>query len=129
LAWDFVQPKNGAATRDQMMDRLVRYRRTLRPASLAERDAHEIGCVILEQPFFLNESAWIPQPDTWAANIVQGKSYDIATPEGSVLLNEIQDRLSGEALTLIESARYGAPRSIVPRLGQGSFRAAVTDAY
>ena len=92
--------------------------------------AHSIGCIMLEQPFFFDESEWIPQPAGWARNIVVGRSYD-AFGDGAEILNAVRARLAGASLELIDqgTTHYGTPRVILPRLGQGSFRAAVTDAY
>jgi putative restriction endonuclease len=130
LAWDAFGEKNGAATLGQMRERIEKYRRVT-------QDPHEdykVGCIILEQPFFLEERDWIPVPDDFAKNIVQGKTYDLRQGSGKELWARTQAVLSatrGEALYIGEGERpvYGEPIPIRPRLGQGSFRVLVTDVY
>ena len=131
LAWEFFGTKNGADTEEEMMARVARYVDSLRAASTLQRSAHSIGCVLLQQPFFFPEPAWIPQPADWARNIVRGRGYDLSEAAGQVLMNAVRERLAGESAALAEEAtgRYGAPSLVRHRLGQGSFRAAVTDAY
>ena len=70
LAWEAFEEKNGAISLLEMRQRIAKYRRT--------EDLYEdftIGCILLEQPFFLTESEWIPVID-WSPNIVVGKIYD-----------------------------------------------------
>ena len=131
LAWEFFGLKNGADTEDEMMARVSRYVDSLKGASMLQQSTHSIGCVLLEQPFFFPEAAWIPQPADWARNIVQGRGYDLSEATGQSLLNAVQERLAGEPAALLDEAtgRFGAPTLVRHRLGQGSFRAAVTDAY
>ncbi|MGH7533297.1 MAG: HNH endonuclease, partial [Gemmatimonadales bacterium] len=58
LAWDAFGECNGALTLSQMRVRIEKYRKT--PPS---RDDYEIGCILLEEPFFLDEIDWISAPD------------------------------------------------------------------
>jgi putative restriction endonuclease len=130
IAWDAFEEKNGAATRAEMLNRLARYRPELRTASLAERLNSEIGCIILGRPFFLRPDKWIAIRD-WHPNIVQGKTYDLETADGVDLLEEVRARLVDHAQLELgeEAGRFGKPLVIQPRLGQGTFRVLVTDAY
>jgi hypothetical protein len=41
-----------------------------------------IGCVLVNQPVFFDEGDWVRMPEDWAANIVQGKGYDLSVGEG-----------------------------------------------
>ncbi|MDO7785833.1 hypothetical protein P6N53_01115 [Desulforamulus aquiferis] len=52
-----------------------------------------IGCIILTAPFFFEKSEWIPVPEDWKPNIVQGKSYDTSTLLGRRLYQQVQERL------------------------------------
>lgn len=130
LAWDAFGQKNGAATIEQMRERIEKYRRT-------KPDLHEdykVGCIILEQPFFFEEREWISVPGDFAKNIVQGKAYDLRLGTGKELWEKVQSLLKarrGEAIYVGEGDRpvYGEPVLVRPRLGQGSFRVLVTDAY
>ena len=90
-----------------------------------------IGCRILTQPFFFEEADWLPVPKSWAPQIVSFKTYSTGDDEGLGLWNAIRDRLNRQPLTSIteERPRYGEPRPIRPRLGQGAFRVLVTDNY
>jgi putative restriction endonuclease len=90
---------------------------------------YTIGCILLEQPFFLAREAWIPVPFDWKSNIVQGRTYDLAIEPGRSLWMNIQSASSISLKIREEPARYGKPVMIMPRLGQGSFRVMVTDAY
>jgi len=49
---------------------------------------YEIGCILLEQPFFLDRPDWLPVPD-WQPNIVRGKTYDLQTEPGKSLWSRI----------------------------------------
>ncbi|HOO41627.1 MAG TPA: HNH endonuclease [Syntrophales bacterium] len=127
LAWSAFEEKNGARSLAEMRRRIEKYRRT-QPDKGAD---YEIGCILLEQPFFFRRNDWIPAPADWSANIVRGKGYDTATGEGKRTWDAISLKLSLSAISPIEDgrARYGEPTVITPRLGQGSFRVIVTDAY
>ena len=100
-----------------------------------------IGCTILGEPFFFEESDWIPNPPHFKGPIVSGKSYDMETGTGLALWQEVTARLAAGAgrasarapgpatVAAQEGARYGTPTLVAPRLGQGSFRVLVTDVY
>jgi putative restriction endonuclease len=98
-----------------------------------------IGCRVVVQPIFLPEALWIPQPETWARSIVVGKTYDTGTAEGLRLWTQVMAAIEmrsprsavaeQQSVYLESGARYGEPHLVKPRLGQGAFRLAVTDAY
>jgi len=127
MAWDSFGQKNGAATFDDMVRRIERYSRGLIGPE------HPIGCILLEQPFFWAEKDWMPEPADWKPNIVQGKSYDLtAAPVGTWLWEQVQFRLLTAPIELeepVEGTVFGEPRLVRPRLGQGSFKILVADAY
>lgn len=127
LAWDVFGTKNGAQSLAEMQARIAKYRRK---AGGDEYD-FRIGCRILESPFFLRREEWIPVPADWARNIVSGKRYDTGDPEGLHLWDAIQERtgLGSYRTSGLGEPRYGQPTLVTPRLGQGTFRVAVTDAY
>lgn len=127
LAWDAFGIKNGARSLRDMRTRIAKYRR----ASVTERSDFEIGCRILTQPFFLEEEDWIPVPADWSPNIVSFKTYSTDDFEGLKLWEAVQDGLEGRKAGRLRSPsdRYGQPAIVRPRLGQGAFRALVTDAY
>jgi putative restriction endonuclease len=76
FAWDAFGPKNGVPTLVEMKKRIEKYRR--KPIGPAD----PIGCILLRQPFFLDELLWIPSPADFAPNIVQGKTYEPDTATG-----------------------------------------------
>lgn len=135
LAWEAFGQKNGAASLPEMRARVLQYR----PGARQEPDPL-IGCRVVVQPVFLPERLWIPQPESWARSIVVGKTYDTNSHEGLRLWEQVM--AAAEAMPTVTQAsslaeqqslylppRYGEPRLIPPRLGQGAFRLAVTDAY
>ena len=132
LAWEAFGAKNGAANVNEMRKRIERYRR-VKPS---QHEGYEIGCILLEQPFFFAQDEWLPVPD-WQPNIVRGKTYDLAVEPGRTLWEQVLTGLrlqNGQVLRDAEivaraKERYSKALLIQPRLGQGSFRIIVTDAY
>jgi putative restriction endonuclease len=132
IAWKSFMQKNGASTLLEMRRRTEKYRR-IKPAPFED---YKIGCIILTQPFFFPREQWIPIPPDFSLNIVQGKGYDLTRGHGRILWEQVQDRLRGipgplqGQVKIAEPATgYGEPVLVLPRLGQGSFRVMVTDAY
>jgi len=132
LAWQAFGEKNGASSLIEMRGRIEKYKRLSSPS----KDDYPIGCILIEQPFFLERSEWIPVPSDWKPNIVRGKTYDITAGLGAELWNAVQMRLQKredlfQPIMEVseEGARYGTPIIVLPRLGQGSFRIIVTDTY
>jgi len=125
LAWDAFGTRNGAGSLTEMRTRIVRYRR----GDAGDRSDFSIGCRILTQPFFLDEADWLPVPASWSPNIVSLKTYSTADAEGRALWEAVQERVAPEAGGNPMHARYGEPRLVRPRLGQGTFRVLVTDNY
>jgi len=128
LAWEAFKEKNGAPSFTEMRKQIDSLRRDNVTVN------YNIGCILLEQPFFFERPDWIPAPRDWKPNIVKGKIYDLSTNHGKVLFEQVQERLTTKSLirnSVEESpgARYGSPVTLLPRLGQGSFRVIVTDAY
>jgi putative restriction endonuclease len=133
LAWEAFGVKNGVASLEEMHFRIQRYRRV----SPAGPEAYEIGCVVLEQPVFLEESDWIEAPE-WKPNIQRGRTYRLDQEPGLTMWQAMEMRILSrkgdeagirDAVRERISPRYGAPVFSFPRLGQGSFQVAVVDAY
>jgi putative restriction endonuclease len=141
LAWEAFGEGNGARTFAEMRGRIARYRAkgSGHMSAVGTHDDPVIGCILLDEPFFFEESDWIPIPPDFSLNIVQGKSYDVAEEVGKRLWRQVGERLERLQASVIdvgpatiaaaENARYGNPVTVRPRLGQGSFRVLVTDAY
>jgi putative restriction endonuclease len=134
LAWEAFGEGNGVRSLSEMRARIAKLRRT--PIEPSENPS--IGCILLAEPFFFNEDQWIPIPSDFSLNIVQGKTYDNGDrASGQALWEAVTDRLRigrgtdvGPATTAaVEGGRYGEPVPVRPRLGQGTFRVIVTEAY
>lgn len=132
LAWDLFGDKNGAADFDGMLDRILR----LRTGDSTRSGEFLIGCIMLTAPVFFPESQWVDPPSDWArTGIQQGKTYDLSLGEGARILRDCLERAQrggrewNVEVAADESPRYGAPSTVRPRLGQGTFSLAVRDAY
>jgi putative restriction endonuclease len=133
LVWESFGEKNGARSRQEMRRRIEKYRRS-QPSPFED---YRIGCLLLEEPFFLPRERWIPVPADWSPNIVQGKTYDLEQEPGRTLWHQVEDAVAGlraaqpraEAPLVLAAERFGSPQFVMRRLGQGSFRLMVTDAY
>lgn len=134
LAWDTFGLGNGCENLRSMRERIGVIREGMRyvPAG----GLNEIGCILLVQPTFFKRDEWIPQPADWPVHLQVPRKYDLTAGEGqriweACLERSIRSTMARTApmFTDQETARYGTPRLIVPRLGQGTFRVAVTEAY
>ena len=138
LAWEAFGTKNGSRSLAAMRRHVGQYRHD----ETLSNDI--IGCRIVVQPVFLPERDWIPQPDNWAKSIVVGKRFGTETPEGLRLWDRVMQAAQSSTSPLARSSgfaeesvpfigadapRFGEPHLIRPRLGQGAFRIAVTEAY
>lgn len=124
LAWEAFGADNGVAEYAVLRRRVEQYRK----APIVGDP--EIGCNVLNGPFFWPEADWLPVPEGWAPNIVQGKGYDTSAAEGAQLWSAVLDRLRPVAANEVaDERRYGADYLTRARLGQGAFRVLVTDAY
>src|SRR5690606_18065324 len=133
IAWDAFGIKNAAASLDIVRASIAKLRR----AAPRPWEDYTIGCILLVAPFFWQESQSLPAPEGWAPTIVRGRRYDLQDPIGAHLWKEVLIRLQGmgtvrhvaETRRLVVSGGYGAPVPVPHRIGQGTFRALVTDAY
>jgi HNH endonuclease len=127
LAWAAFGVANGARSAQEMRSRIARYRKI----DASDRSDFEIGCRILTQPFFFEETEWISVPPSWAPNIVSFKTYNTSEGDGLSLWEMVNERLNRSNIfnVIDASERFGEPHLIRPRLGQGAFRVLVTDIY
>ena len=131
FAWKSFGVKNGAHREQEMRTRLAKYRK----APPASPEDYEIGCILLQSPFFFPRDEWIPASD-WPLSIQTGKGYDTAELRGQALWEQVEAWLAAHqstvpVLTATTEAKVkrGGPQIVFPRLGQGSFRVVVADAY
>ncbi|MFC2094426.1 HNH endonuclease [Bacteroidota bacterium] len=125
LAWDAFKEKNGASTLGELRNLINTHRST------PESDP-QIGCIILNQPFFFADDQWIDVPSSFAPNIVTGKTYDTNERDGMRLWGEVLLRLNvntRNGMVAEPLPAYGNEYLIKSRLGQGAFRILVTGAY
>lgn len=133
LAWQAFGVKNGAKSAFELTDRIRRYRRD------ADALDPEIGCVLLNEPFFFPEELWVAPPADWARQIVRGKAYATDTRPGAELWDRVVATLAdpraitGPAQGSVDADSvwpgYGPEHLGRHRIGQGAFRLAVLDAY
>lgn len=133
LAWKAFEQKNGVTSQENLVARVRQYTNdTSSPDPI-------IGCSILERPFFWPPELWIDVSARWARNIVRGRTFDTAEGDGAALWTEVRARLENDAeetryasnLRDLDSdtARWSREFLTRARLGQGSFRVLVTEAY
>lgn len=132
-AWEFFGPGNGCTDLTQMRARIGHYR----PRQDLTREDPEIGCIMLRDVRFFDPSDAPPAPPDWSGNIVQGRSYDLASDEGSyvegvlaALLQTHSDRADHvEFPGAVAGNVFGEPSLSSVRLGQAAFKALVQEAY
>lgn len=138
LAWEAFGHKNGAADFLSMRARIDGY------AANAGASTHRIGCIMVSQPLFFPDELWVPQPADWKKNVVSGAGYDLLSGEGRRIWEACRERAlqlrarelvaaDGDGVVPVplaaDAPRFGEPSLVRPRLGQGTFRVAVTAAY
>lgn len=141
IAWETFGEKNGVLSYLELKQKIALYREARGRRNTIDP---EIGCSILAEPFFFAREQWIPIPEDWASNIVRGKMYSTESETGKELFNKVQQRLhniprpkivselqkeENVPSTLTGGSRYGSEFLTRARLGQGSFRAVVMQAY
>jgi putative restriction endonuclease len=130
LAWETFGEANGAPTFTEVRERVERYRRI----SADPRADYQIGCIILENPFFLPDDKWLPAPADFHPNTQVGKTYDLSRGIGLELWSNLNvsrqvSAVVAERPAIIAGPVYGAEQLVKMRLHQGAFRIIVTDAY
>lgn len=138
LAWECFGEGNGAPSFDVMSARLAALRE--KSDIQGSGELKQIGCIILADAVFFPREMWIPQPVDWKKNNLRYAGYSMLEGEGARIWNECLPlaALVGEDASLaecvepppvVDQPRWGEPVLVRPRLGQGAFRVAVTDAY
>ena len=135
LAWECFGEGNGCESLPELEDRLSEIRTRIK--YVPNGPVANIGCILLVQPIFFSREAWIPQPADWHERTVSTTSYDLTVGEGRRIWEQCLERAHPAAFVPAllpqvagpPSPRYGTPQFVAPRLGQGTFRVSVTDAY
>jgi putative restriction endonuclease len=125
-AWELFGEANGNASEAELRRITADYR-----VRNGGDPQSPIGCILLSQPTFFDWERRIRQPSDWAPNIVTIKGYDLTVGEGRRIFEECLAEANLTLATRFSSIqdRYGKPILVKPRLGQGTFRAVVTDVY
>ena len=131
-AWDMLGPANGVSGLEQMLERIAHYRKE----PLAPGEDPVIGCVFVRDVTFFADDLTADSPPDFAANVVQGKGYDMGDPRYSRYFADLMQLVLGVAVELDFSRPwhrsgpvFGDPRLAPSRLGQQAFKAVVGDAY
>jgi len=136
LAWECFGPGNGAPTFSKMKARVDEYRSKNELKGGA--GVPQIGCIVLSDAVFFPPELCIPQPSDWPPRNLRPMRYDLTVGEGQRVWAACQANLSAYTVNVSPdlvarvreaSPRYGEPVLVRPRIGQGVFRIAVTDAY
>ncbi len=128
LAWEIFGRDNGSTSLHEMRRRIERFRHL--PED--ETNDYQIGCSLLQRPFFFDEVDWIPLPSDFSKNVATGKLYDSTTPAGNSLWNAVRARLQASqpgGATDAQGEMFGEPTLVGYRLGPGGFRLLLTDLY
>ena len=131
-AWEAFGEKNGVASFEGLYQAIATYRRKMRGDRL--REDSQIGCIILQSPFFLPDDEWIPVPPDYHASLVQGRRFPDESETAARLLAWATDKLVDAAHSpvvreAVTGPTFGDPALARRRLGQGAFRILVADAY
>lgn len=124
-AWEVFEQQNGTSSLNELVSLIGRHRR-----ELTSYDT-EIGCTVLTDVFYLPEAQWIDVGDRMHRSVMVGKTYGSDSSEGASILAELRAADGGrvgEPSSESEN-RLGRPFLHRARLGQGSFRTLVIDAY
>jgi putative restriction endonuclease len=131
-AWEFFGEANGASSVAEALARIMRYRRA--PVGMEEDPV--IGCLFVRDVRFFPQDLIMEPPPGFAPNIVQGKTYDLVDPLVAPYFGELLHRILGAVVDVDFSEPwhrsgpvFGDPRLAPYRLGQGSFKAVILDAY
>jgi len=127
LAWQAFGNKNGVNSLQDLVQAMTHDRHS------RQNSGSEIGCNIINEPFFFPEEDWVPIPENWNPNI-RGLTYDTTEQYGEQLWESVQTKIVRNASVKIADAdndteRYGNEYLNQARLGQGAFQILVTDAY
>ncbi|HNY02557.1 MAG TPA: HNH endonuclease [Bacteroidales bacterium] len=130
FAWEVFGERNGSKDYVDFFSKIKSYRD---PSNSLDRNPN-IGCIVLTNPVFFDESDWIPIPADWSGNIVQGKTYNTISEIGNQYWSRVSEVLQKYQPGLFQNMvqetgpQYGKYLTNV-RIGQGAFRILVTDAY
>lgn len=130
LAWETFRFANGVPSEAELRKRL-KYHHGHVPEGV-------ITNIILSEPFFFPDGDEIPLPQDFSRHIQFGRGFDLESASGARLFQQVGERLArapmpnpGPAQYTVMTAadRFGPPRLVTPRQGQGGFRVGVLESY
>lgn len=136
MAWEAFGRGNGVSSLEGLRNAIAQLRTNITVVPSAD-----IGSTILVQPVFFPSYLWFDVPASWSQSIQRGKLFSTDNAEGLQLWTRLFETAKLCDATSIpdgnivpgisdrDQARFGTPTLITPRLGQGAFRVAVTEAY
>ncbi|MGF6306123.1 putative restriction endonuclease [Bradyrhizobium sp. i1.8.4] len=130
MAWETFGRANGVSSLESLRSAIARLR-----TNVVVVPSTDIGSTVLVEPVFLPEHLWLDLPESWSSSIQRGKRYSAESADGLRLWERLLDAARLSSVTNIagftshQQERFGPPTLITPRLGQGAFRVAVTEAY
>ena len=133
--WDTFGTGTGEPDRDTLLHTILSMRRGTNAARLPTNGDFEVGCIIITAPVFFADGDHVEAPADWpSVGIQQGMGYDLTHGEGLRILDECLERADRHPYWNVEKVGKGPQRDanplpVRPRLGQGTFRLAVIDAY
>ena len=128
-AWEVFGQANGTRDEAELLDRLARLAR--RPVGLSD----SIGCVAVTDCVFFEPDSLLAVPSSFKPQNLSGSVIDLEQSDGRRLWAACLEQAAAGAVSpawvpdAVERQRHGRPQLVIPRLGQGSFRLAVLDAY
>ena len=126
-AWEVFAEQNGAASLQEFVALISGNRNE------AVTLDTEIGCSVLTDVFYFPEPRWIPADGLFAPAIMRGRTYDTTVDSESRALwdsvRTVRNERSVAESSTPEGERFGREFLTRSRLGQGSFRTLVIDAY
>jgi putative restriction endonuclease len=130
IAWETFSRGNGVPSLEGLRSSIAQLR-----TNISVVPSTDIGSTVLVQPVFFPSHLWFDVPKSWSPSIQRGKRYSTDNSEGLELWDRLLETAklcnttNAPGFASQGQARFGAPTLITPRLGQGAFRIAVTEAY
>ena len=126
VAWDYFGIENGTKDFEEFDVRLKRYRAKNNITSFPD-----VGCIVLNAPFYLEQEFWITPPADMAKNIVVGKLYDSEIGEGKRIFAQVIERMTLSEHMVSEGNTPNLFNLYLTkhRIGQGAFRLLIANTY
>jgi putative restriction endonuclease len=139
-AWEIFGEGNGSPSLAEMRTLIRKYRADRGKVPVEGEFDYEIGCIMLRDVKFLEPGKALEPPPGWPKSAVQGKGYDLASPEGTPVERTIREFFgldvdltadpTGVGLAGMVAGSVLGDRRLSPvRLGQSAFKALVLDGY